>query len=480
MKSLQQDINQKEYTMKIILLIVVSWCSVKFTCAQTPKVEWAKAIGGIENERSNGIETDHEGNIIVVGRFRSPTIHVDDITVHKKGTDKTEDADIFIIKLDRNGKAIWAVTAGEAGEDHATSCITDKQSNIYVIGWFESKFLKFGRVTLTNKTKKGCDMFVAKFSPHGDCIWATHAGGEGASGDYSSITLDKDENIVVSGIAGSVMDFGNGIKFSHEKSGLYVAKYKNDGKLLWAKSPVGKGEAQGVGTDQDGNVFVGGFFAASISFDGITLNAQSEKSGDAFIVKYSPAGIAMWGRSFGGSDLEIASCETDPFGNVYLGGMFSSKTIIAENTSLINNGAMNCFVAKYDNNGKLIWSKSAGGNNGEKPATATREFYIDENGNALCAGSNWSEFKFAGQTIKTVAGSEDIFLLKYDKDGNEIWGLDYGGSGRNAGRGITTDKNGNIFLTGSFDEKALKIGNCTLPNAGESDIFIVKFSERKQ
>jgi hypothetical protein len=67
--------------------------------------------------------------------------------------------------------------------------------------------------------------------------------------------------------------------------------------------------------------------------------------------------------------------------------------------------------------------------------------------------------------------------LKYDNEGKELWGVDYGGKGRNAGRGITTTENGNIFLTGSFDEKQLKIGNQVLTNVGDSDIFIVKFSE---
>jgi hypothetical protein len=416
----------------------------------------------------------------LVGRYQSPTISIDGITLKKNTEDNIDVADIFIIKLDKNGKAIWAVSAGEKGDDHATSCVTDKEGNIYVVGWFESKILKFGNITLTNKTEKGSDMYVAKFSSSGKCIWANNAGGEGGNGDYSTISLDKQNNVVVAGIAGVVMDFGNGVKFTNEKSGIYVAKYTNDGKLLWAKSPVGKGEAQGVGTDMDGNIFIGGFFMSTISFDDITLKSNPEKSGDAFVAKYSPEGSAMWGRNFGGTDGEIASCETDPFGNVYLAGMFFSKTIIAENTSLINNGLINSFIAKYDKNGKLIWTKSAGGNNGEKPATATREFYVDENGSAFCTGSNWSEFTFAGQTIKTVAGSEDIFLLKYDKDGNEIWGLDYGGSGRNAGRGITTDKNGNIFLTGSFDEKALKIDIHNLINAGDSDIFIVKFSEQKK
>jgi len=35
------------------------------------------------------------------------------------------------------------------------------------------------------------------------------------------------------------------------------------------------------------------------------------------------------------------------------------------------------------------------------------------------------------------------------------------------------------LLTGSFDEKALKIGDAALLNAGDSDVFIVKLNENK-
>jgi hypothetical protein len=242
--------------MKIFFLTLITYCVTTFTYSQTPKVEWAKAIGGTGNERANSVETDITGNIILVGRFQSPAIKIDNITLVKNSADNVDVADIFIIKLDRNGKALWAVTAGEKGDDHATSCITDAKGNIYVVGFFESKVLKFGNVTLTKITEKGSDMYLAKFSPQGECIWAKNAGGEGDSGDYSSVTLDKDDNVIISGISGVVIDFGDGIKFNNEKSGMYVAKYRNDGQLLWAKSPVGKGEAQGVGTDKDGNVFI--------------------------------------------------------------------------------------------------------------------------------------------------------------------------------------------------------------------------------
>lgn len=466
--------------MKINLLGLFVFCLAPVTFAQAPRVEWTKAIGGIGNDRANGVETDKDGNIILVGRFQSPTIKLDNLTLTKNESDSAHFSDIFIIKLDKNGKALWAITAGDNGDDHALSCVTDKKGNIYLVGWFESKSLKFGNIALTKKTEKGCDMFVAKFSPKGECIWANNAGGDGSNGDYSTIALDKDDNVVVSGIAGAVMDFGDGIKFTREKGGIYLAKYTNEGQLLWAKSPVGDGEAQGVGTDPDGNIFIGGFFTKLISFDDVTLNSTTENNSDAFVVKYSPDGKALWARNFGGEGGEIGSCETDPFGNVYIAGLFFSKTIPTESDTIINNGSMNAFIAKFDKDGKLLWTRSAGGNNGEGPATATREFHLDKNGNAFCTGSNWSEFTFAGQTIKSVSGSEDIFLLQYNADGNEVWAVGYGGKGRNAGRGVTTDKNGNILLTGSFDEKQLKVGDDTLTNAGDSDIFIVKFSQQNK
>ena len=206
----------------------------------------------------------------------------------------------------------------------------------------------------------------------GKCIWAKNAGGEGSSGDYSTIALDNQNNVVVAGIAGTIMDFDNGVRFTSEKGGMYIAKYSNNGELIWAKSPNGEGEIQGVGADANGNIFIGGYFVSKISVDDITLHSYSEQKGDAFIAKYSSTGQAIWAKSFGGEGGEIASGETDPSGNVYLAGMFLSKTIATEKVTLTNNGLMNAFIAKFDNDGKLIWAKSAGGNNGDGPATATQ------------------------------------------------------------------------------------------------------------
>lgn len=470
------------YNMKNqITALVMIFISINLY-AQTPKIKWVKSFGGEGNDRANSIASDENGNTIVVGRFQSKTMTVDKFTLTKSKSELDEQADVFIIKLNKKGKAIWALSAGSTLDDHALSCTTDKQNNIYVVGYFESETLSFGDVVLKNNNftnaaegvRYNSDMWVGKFSPEGKCLWARNAGGLDGNGQYSRIILDSQNNVIVGGIAGGEMHFGNGVSLILEKMGMYVAKYSNDGDLLWVKSTFSV-ECQGVGADGEGNVVAGGFFGGKVNFDHLELTSNAKT--DGFIVKYNDKGEVLWARNFGGDDGEICSSVADRFGNIYLGGLYFSKKIESATDTLINNGSINAFLVKYDKDGNQLWARSAGGDNGDKPGTATREFHVDYKGNVFCTGSNWSEFSFAGKTIKTVAGSEDIFLMKYDKEGNELWAVDYGGSGRNTGRGITTDKKGHIYLTGSFDEQQLKIEKHTLSNAGDSDIFIVKYKE---
>ena len=101
-----------------ISAIAVFWVAASLN-AQTPKIEWSKSIGGIGNERANGITTDVNGNIVVIGRFQSPTLKIDKLTLTKTIRDNEDVADVFILKLDKKGKALWAISAGDFGDDHA-------------------------------------------------------------------------------------------------------------------------------------------------------------------------------------------------------------------------------------------------------------------------------------------------------------------------------------------------------------------------
>ena len=78
-----------------------------------------------------------------------------------------------------------------------------------------------------------------------------------------------------------------------------------------------------------------------------------------------------------------------------------------------------------------------------------------------------------GNITLTSAGDYDIFIAKYDADGNFLWVVQAGGPDWDYGYGIATDGSGNSIVTGYFQGTAT-FGDTTLTSAGAYNIFIAK------
>jgi hypothetical protein len=126
-------------------------------------------------------------------------------------------------------------------------------------------------------------------------------------------------------------------------------------------------------------------------------------------------------------------------------------------------------IASFGQTQNWLWAKSMGGSNsdyGQSVAT-------DVKGNVYITGYFSSPSITFGSTVLTNAGKNDFFIAKYDSIGNPLWAKSAGGNGDDKGFGITTDKNGNIFVTGNFESSSIKFDNITLANSG---FFIVKYN----
>ncbi len=76
----------------------------------------------------------------------------------------------------------------------------------------------------------------------------------------------------------------------------------------------------------------------------------------------------------------------------------------------------------------------------------------DSSGNVYLAGHFQGTVDFdpgSGTTELSSAGQLDMFLSKFDKDGNFVWVKQFGDTGANATRAIDIDSFGNIFLAGT-------------------------------
>jgi hypothetical protein len=250
---------------------------------------------------------------------------------------------------------------------------------------------------------------------------------------------------------------------------------------LWAKSTTSGGqtfygEGWSVCTDTAGNVFETGFFHGGyITFGSITL--LNFGASDIFIAKYDPNGNVLWAKSAGGgngSDNRASSICADINGNIFITGSFTGSSITFGTITVNSAGANDIFIAKYDANGSVLWAKSEGGTNNDQGNSVK----ADSNGNVFLTGSFFSSTMTIGATTMTNAGSQDIFIAKYDANGNALWAKREGGTGDDIGNSVSVDANDNIFLTGYFGSPTITIGTTLLNNNSNNtygDIFVAKY-----
>src|ERR1019366_7986565 len=177
---------------------------------------------------------------------------------------------------------------------------------------------------------------------------------------------------------------------------------------------------------------------------------------------------------------KVNSVSTDVSGNVFVTGTFRSPTLTFGSPTLTKADSTNkCWwcstnvsIAKYDMNGNVLWAKSAGGAGDDEGHSIS----ADANGNVVITGWFSSPtITFGSTTLINNTQSDDIFIAKYDANGNVLWAKSAGGTNWDDGYSVATDVSGNVFITGVFWDSSLTFGSTTLPYIGSGDIFIAKY-----
>jgi len=231
----------------------------------------------------------------------------------------------------------------------------------------------------------------------------------------------------------------------------------------------------GVTTDNSGNLYVAGKYEMNANFSGTILPCQGNH--DIYVAKYTSSGTLSWittaggtlgdyahGIACDGSYLYVAG-EIEGYGNLI---KFQGSTI-----TLNSVGDNDIFLAKYDLDGNLLWAKSSGGSYNDKGQAVT----YDNSGNVYVAGFFNDTATFGGTTIHGYTnGLNDIFVAKYDKDGNFLWVRQAGSSGRDEVKGVKCDADGNVYICGLYSD-GVAFGSEILNSPyGYYNIFVTKYS----
>jgi hypothetical protein len=130
------------------------------------------------------------------------------------------------------------------------------------------------------------------------------------------------------------------------------------------------------------------------------------------------------------------------------------------------------FVAKYDVDGKHMWSHRYGGPEDEGSYDA--DIAVDAD-SAIYVGTNFGGKVDFGLGAVTSAGDADAVVMKLDADGNALWVQAFGGPGTDRIGGVGLD-GGEVWVAGSFSE-SVDPGTVMLVSEGETDIFIAGWSD---
>ena len=139
----------------------------------------------------------------------------------------------------------------------------------------------------------------------------------------------------------------------------------------------------------------------------------------------------------------------------------------------------------------FLWAKNMGGTGSDGDLGVA--VAVDRNSNVFVAGSFSSataDFNLGGSPAATLTrtGNIDGVLAKYDAAGGYLWAKRMGGSSGSyaAAKGVATDGNGNVYITGVFG-KSSGLGGVTvdfnpggsggmLTNTGYPDVFLAKYA----
>lgn|SRR5215831_2265811 len=189
-------------------------------------------------------------------------------------------------------------------------------------------------------------------------------------------------------------------------------------------------------------------------------------------------GEPMWSHAFGGPPDQPLnhygrSVAVDSAGNVIISGEFSGTADFGCGP-LLAIGNSDAFAAKLSPGGVCQWSVTLGRSGANQFG---RSVAIDPNDDVLLAGDFRGSIDFGACGSRASAGGNDIFLAKLGgADGSCLWAKKFGDAASQFGRSVAVGPDGSVIMAGEFFGSIPDFGGDQLISAGDSDIYVAKFS----
>lgn len=433
---------------------------------------------------------DESGNVYLIGDFEQSVAFgsgADAIMLTSAGA-----RDIFFAKYTPEGQMLWVRRIGGPNLDFCEGIGVGPDGAVFLAGYFEGSVdFDPGPGEFFLNSAGDVDVFIAKYTPQGELVWAYRIGNEDVN-VVSGLALGPDGGLYICGYFYGAMDFDpnpqtQALRASNGSSDIFIAKYEQSGgALIWANTMGGVNieEAVAVQVSRDGSVLLGGNYIGAFDFDPGPGEQVLPTYGqqDIFFAKFTPEGNLLWARGIGspfGND-GLRGIASDADNNVLVCGFYRDEMDVNPLFGVQNLPFMastEAFVAKYTPSGLLSWAKgliSVGAND-------AWTVHADEANNVYVGGAFSASVDFnpgGGPAPLNSAGKQDGFVARYSPQGAYVWSGALSGSDDIMAFGSLWS-GGSLYLTGRFRGGAdfdPGANVFSLSASGNFDLFLARYA----
>ncbi|MCF8219402.1 MAG: T9SS type A sorting domain-containing protein [Bacteroidales bacterium] len=347
----------------------------------------------------------------------------------------------------------------------------DNDGNVILCGQFTDTLdLDFGSNQNLVYSKGPSDIFIAKYTPEGQLIWAVSFGGPGWE-SVSYLDIDNNNNIILSGSLGLNVDFDPSSNdyivnpdstASTFQSQIYIAKYSTEGEFKWVShygsTHTFNGSITGTTVDQHDNIHVNGITSNKIIVTSPFDVDSVTSPGGSFLFKFDPSGHLV--KKYTLDDIHLYNTSVTNNNKLLTCGYFKDSIVDFDPDSTTYNissgsGYRNSYVAKYNLDYSPTWVKTI-----RLSYSSPGDIYCvfpHQNGDFSLYGSFQSDsmnIAFNSNSPYYVEGSpvnRNIFVSRYDSSANIKYGKSITGTKYMNLSSGAIDSNGNFLISGIFE-----------------------------
>lgn len=396
-------------------------------------------MGGSELDIAHSVTNTTDGGVVLTGYTTSNNGDFDGLF--------NGDFDIFVIKLNNEGKVEWIRVFGDIEFNQGYS-ITETMD---------------GGIVLSGKIFAGrWTTLVMKLDQSGNIIWER----EFYKGSGEALTATADGGVVVTGFSSSDEGIFEGLH--RGMADVFLLKLGASGDVEWVQNYGGSSgeEGRSVVEMDDGGYLVSGW---AYSTDGTFEGLKEDGNMAGFLIRTDQTGEVEWTR--------FLSERSDIY-NFKIESPIVAKTIDGRIMYLYSDCkggeipfSINCrsHLLEVDRDGDTLWKRTYSDSNS---SDAVSSMFPTSDGSLIMTGSIGStDGDFTGVDVK---GRSDIMIKKVNSSGEIQWVKTYGGTSPDWGASIVQTVKGEYIVVGNTFSND---GDFKGMNRGYSDIFVLKVDQ---